>query len=197
MSIASWRQNLFEYWHRPPSGYRPGVTLGQLRRDLAGLDFTPNGAAQGVFRCPQSALAFEVQERPQAQFLMHIVVCQWCMRVPVARPGSARISLRHTGAIRRQGVAARLLAGAAVPWAPLLQRLDSDPQLLARLLPLDFKHLELQRDGQGWQVRLEHFGASEVVNRLPGFRRYIRLSAEQRIALLGSFTELYRLLREF
>ncbi|WP_259767086.1 DUF3156 family protein, partial [Pseudomonas protegens] len=68
---------------------------------------------------------------------------------------------------------------------------------LERLLPLDFKHLELWRDEQGWQVRLEHFGASEVVNRLPGFRRYIRLSAQQRAALLGSFTELYKLLREF
>ena len=46
-------------------------------------------------------------------------------------------------------------------------------------------------------MHLEHFGASEVVNRLPGFRRYIRLSAEQRAALLGSFTELYKLLRDF
>lgn len=197
MNLSSWRQNLFEFWHRAPSGYRPGGTLGQVRRDLAGLDFTPRSAGLGVFHCPQSALEFEVRERPQAQFLMHIVVCEWRLRVPCERPGQARIGLRHTGAIRRQGVAARLLAGEAEQWAPLLQKLCSDQSLLERLLPLDFKHLELWRDEQGWQVRLEHFGASEVVNRLPGFRRYIRLSAQQRAALLGSFTELYKLLREF
>ncbi|WP_324729552.1 DUF3156 family protein, partial [Pseudomonas chlororaphis] len=61
--------------------------------------------------------------------------------------------------------------------------------------PLDFKRLQLQRDEQGWLVRLEHFGASEVVNRLPGFRRYIRLSAEQRGALLAAFKRLHSLLR--
>lgn len=197
MSLSSWRLNLSEFWHRPPSGYRPGVTLGQVRRDLAGLDFTQHSAARGVFRCPRSGLELVVQERAQAQFLMHIVVCEWHVQVPCEQSRQARIRLRHTGAIRRQGVAARLLAGEAGEWDSLLQRLRNDPQLLGHLLPLDFKRLELRRDDQGWQIHLEHFGASEVVNRLPGFRRYIRLSAEQRAALLGSFVQLYNLLREF
>lgn len=197
MNLSSWRQSLFERWNRAPSGYRPGVTLGQLRRDLAGLEFTSQGAVQGAFHCPQSGLKFDVLERPQAQFLMHIVVCEWRLAVPCDTARQARIRLRHTGAIRRQGVTAGLLTGEQAEWAPLLQRLCSDPRLLEQLLPLDFKHLELRRDAQGWQVRLEHFGASEVVNRLPGFRRYIRLSVEQRAALLGSFTELYRILRGF
>jgi hypothetical protein len=197
MNLSSWRQNLFELWNRAPSGYRPGLTLGQLRRDLAGLDFTPRSQVHGGFHCPQNGLRFEVQERAQAQFLMHIVACEWRLPVPCDTARQARIRLRHTGAIRRQGVAARLLTGEDAEWAPLLQRLCSDQRLLEYLLPLDFKHLELRRDAQGWQVHLEHFGASEVVNRLPGFRRYIRLSAEQRVALLGSFTELYKLLRDF
>ncbi|MEY9334964.1 hypothetical protein ABH911_005275 [Pseudomonas protegens] len=197
MNLSSWRQNLFELWNRAPSGYRPGLTLGQLRRDLAGLDFTAQSQVQGGFHCPQNGLRFEVQERAQAQFLMHIVACEWRLPVPCDTARQARIRLRHTGAIRRQGVAARLLTGEDAEWAPLLQRLCSDQRLLEHLLPLDFKHLELRRDTQGWQVHLEHFGASEVVNRLPGFRRYIRLSAEQRVALLGSFTELYKLLRDF
>ncbi|AAY92484.1 DUF3156 family protein [Pseudomonas protegens] len=197
MNLSSWRQNLFELWNRAPSGYRPGLTLGQLRRDLAGLDFTAQSQVQGGFHCPQNGLRFEVQERAQAQFLMHIVACEWRLPVPCDTARQARIRLRHTGAIRRQGVAARLLTGEDAEWAPLLQRLCSDQRLLEHLLPLDFKHLELRRDAQGWQVHLEHFGASEVVNRLPGFRRYIRLSAEQRVALLGSFTELYKLLRDF
>ncbi|NBF03089.1 DUF3156 family protein [Pseudomonas sp. Fl5BN2] len=197
MNLSSWRQSLFELWHRAPSGYRPGWTLGQVRRDLQGLDFSPHSTVMGTFRCPQSGLEFTLVERPQAQFLMHIVVCEWCLRVPSDRPGQARIVLRHTGAIRRQGVAARLVAGEPAEWQPLLHSLCNDPRLLGELLPLDFKRLELRRDEQGWQVRLEHFGASEVVNRLPGFRRYIRLSVEQRAALLGSFTQLYALLREF
>ncbi|OBZ23021.1 hypothetical protein BS643_02365 [Pseudomonas protegens] len=197
MNLSSWRQNLFELWNRAPSGYRPGLTLGQLRRDLAGLDFTAQSQVQGGFHCPQNGLRFEVQERAQAQFLMHIVACEWRLPVPCDTARQARIRLRHTGTIRRQGVAARLLTGEDAEWAPLLQRLCSDQRLLEHLLPLDFKHLELRRDAQGWQVHLEHFGASEVVNRLPGFRRYIRLSAEQRAALLGSFTELYKLLRDF
>ena len=197
MSLSSWRQNLFDWWRQAPSGYRPGVTLGHLRRDLAGFDCTPCGAAGAVFRCPQTGLEFTVHERPLAQFLMHIVVCEWRLRIPAAGAGQVRINLHHTGAIRRRGVAARLLAAETGPWTPLLQRLSSDRKLLESLLPLDFKRLELWRDDQGWQVRLEHFAASEVVNRLPGFRRYIRLSAEQRQALLGSFTELYKLLREF
>ncbi|AZC24626.1 DUF3156 family protein [Pseudomonas sessilinigenes] len=194
MNLSSWRQNLFEFWHRPPSGYRPGLTLNQLRRDLAGLEFDGQGMARGTFRCLQRGLAFEVAECPQAQFLMHIVACQWSMRVPCAGPGQARITLRHTGAIRRQGVAARLQVGDSADWAPLLQRLCRDRQLLEVLLPLDFKRLELCRDERGWQVTLEHFGASEVVNRLPGMRRYIRLNTEQREALLGSFSHLQRLL---
>lgn len=48
MNLSSWRQNLFEFWHRPPSGYRPGLTLNQLRRDLAGLEFDGQGMARGL-----------------------------------------------------------------------------------------------------------------------------------------------------
>ncbi|WP_409301425.1 DUF3156 family protein [Pseudomonas sp. KCJK8993] len=197
MNLSSWRQNLFELWHRPPSGYRPGLTLGQLRRDLVGLGYVGQDAARGRFHCPRRDLEFDVAECAQAQFLMHIVVCQWQLRVPAAGPGRARISLRHTGAIRRQGLTARVRDGEQADWAPLIQRLCQDPQLLAELLPLDFKRLELHRDDQGWQVRLEHFGASEVVNRLPGMRRYIRLNAVQREALLDSFAHLQRLLADY
>ncbi|MGE7955584.1 DUF3156 family protein [Pseudomonas sp. NPDC089530] len=197
MNSTSWRQNLSEYWRRPPSGYRPGVTLNQLRRDLAGLDCTPLAPGLARFTWAAGGFGFEVQELPQAQFLMHLVLCEFRLRVPT-RPGPvARIDLRHTGALRRQGVAACLKQGTQEQWSGLLASLPSDPQLLAALLPLDFKRLQLQRDEQGWWVRLEHFGASEVVNRLPGFRRYIRLSAEQRHALLAAFVRLHSLLGDY
>lgn len=195
MNSSSWRQNLSDFWGRPPSGYRPGVTLGQLRRDLAGQECEVTSPTRVQFSA--GGLGFEVRERAQAQLLMHIVVCDFVLRVPSQQTEATTIVLRHTGAIRRQGVAARLSEGSAQAMAPLLERLQADAPLLAVLLPLDFKRLELHRDEQGWQVRLEHFGASEVVNRLPGFRRYIRLTQEQRAALLGTFTRLYSLLGEF
>ncbi|WP_415261179.1 DUF3156 family protein [Pseudomonas chlororaphis] len=171
------------------------MTLNQLRRDLSGLDCAAQAPGLARFTWAEAGLGFEVQELPQAQFLMHLVVCEFRLRVPGSPGPQARIDIRHTGAIRRQGVAAGLKQGAQEEWAGLLQQLHSDPQLLAALLPLDFKRLQLQRDEQGWLVRLEHFGASEVVNRLPGFRRYIRLSVEQRGALLAAFKRLHSLLR--
>ncbi|MCU1763999.1 DUF3156 family protein, partial [Pseudomonas protegens] len=94
MNLSSWRQNLFELWNRAPSGYRPGLTLGQLRRDLAGLDFTPQSQVQGGFHCPQNGLRFVVQERAQAQFLMHIVACEWRRPGPW---GPARAGRRRLG----------------------------------------------------------------------------------------------------
>lgn len=196
MSPTSWRQNLSEFWHRPPAGYRPGATLNQLRRDLPGLDWAPQAPGLAHVTWAEADLDFEVQELPQAQFLMHLVVCEFRLRVPALPGPQARIDIRHTGAIRRQGVAAALKQGVKAQWAGLLQQLQSDPQLLAALLPLDFKRLQLQRDAQGWRVCLEHFGASEVVNRLPGFRRYIRLSNEQRAALLAAFARLQALLSD-
>ncbi len=61
-------------------------------------------------------------------------------------------------------------------------------------MPLDFRSLRLCRDDRGWTVSLERLGACEVVNRFPAYRRYIPLVAEQRLALLGAFAQLQRLL---
>ncbi|MCB2255121.1 DUF3156 family protein [Pseudomonas chlororaphis] len=194
MSPTSWRQSLCDFWRRPPTGYRPGVTLNHLRRDLAALDYTPLEPGLAGFAWADVGFGFEVRERPQAQFLMHLVLCEFRLRVPGAAGPAARIELRHTGAIRRQGVAAQMKQGTPEQAAELLPLLQGDPRLLAALLPLDFQRLSLQRDDQGWLVCLEHFGASEVVNRLPGFRRYIRLSAAQRDALLMTFARLRELL---
>ncbi|HHK0124959.1 TPA: DUF3156 family protein [Pseudomonas aeruginosa] len=69
-----------------------------------------------------------------------------------------------------------------------------DRALLEQLMPLDFRSLRLCRDDRGWTVSLEHLGACEVVNRFPAYRRYIPLVAEQRLALLGAFAQLQRLL---
>lgn len=87
-----------------------------------------------------------------------------------------------------------LKLGDAQALAPLIERIQHDAALNAALLPLDFKRCMLTRNEAGWQVEIEHFGASEVVNRLPSMRRYIRLTPEQRQALLNDLAELQALL---
>jgi hypothetical protein len=62
------------------------------------------------------------------------------------------------------------------------------------LMPLDFKRLRIELQDQQWCVRLEHMGGSEVVNRLPAFRRYIALSPVQRTHLLTTLKGLQQLL---
>jgi hypothetical protein len=62
-------------------------------------------------------------------------------------------------------------------------------------MPLDFKRLHIELHARHWHVRLEHMGGSEVVNRMPAFRRYIALSREQRDVLLAALLGLQRVLR--
>ncbi len=59
---------------------------------------------------------------------------------------------------------------------------------------LDFKRLHIALSGHQWQVGLEHIGGSEVVNRMPVFRRYIPLSDAQRAGLLTVLAGLQRVL---
>ncbi|WP_044870542.1 DUF3156 family protein [Pseudomonas sp. LFM046] len=186
--------SLSEYWRRPPSGYRPGATLVHVQRDLQGLPGEPLDGAAMRFRSADGTLDFEVREVVQAQFLMHLVLTEFVLRVPSAGIGPVRIELNHRGAIRRQGIACKVRAGDA---GALANRLQDDPRLLAALMPLDFKRLRIEREGSQWVVRLEHMGASEVVNRMPAFRRYIRLTAEQRQHLLQVFRGLRELLGEY
>lgn len=72
-----------------------------------------------------------------------------------------------------------------------------DQALHHALMVLDFKRLRIELDGLLWQVRLEHMGGSEVVNRMPAFRRYIALSGAQRGALFDVLTGLKRALGAF
>lgn len=182
-------------WNRAPSGYRPGVTLAHLRRDLAGLDCEPLGPGLARF-VTADGVPFETRERTQSELLMHLVLVEFSLCVPSREEGPARLALRHTGLVRREGLAIRRVAGQGETLEALVHALESDPALKAALMPLDFKRLELERTGSTWQVRLEHMGASEVVNRMPAFRRYIRLDGPQRALLLDALQALARLLAQ-
>ncbi|WP_280287477.1 DUF3156 family protein [Pseudomonas sp. BN417] len=166
----------------------------QVQRDLSPLRAEPLDAATARFTSADGELDFEVREVVQAQFLMHLVVTEFVLRVPAATSGSARIKVNHHGAIRRQGLACKVRAGDAQELDGLLARLQGDAGLLAALMPLDFKRLWIEWEGRHWVVRLEHMGASEVVSRMPSFRRYIRLAPVQRQHLLQAFRALQGIL---
>lgn len=183
---------------RRPSGYRPGVTLGHVRRNLANLSFEAlAGEGRGRFSVPGQPLSFEVQERTHSELLMHLVLTDFVLRVPARGSDAFALDIRHTGALKRNGIACRQRKGEAAELARLEAKLKGDEELFSALMLLDFKHLAICREADGWCVTLEHIGASEVVNRMPSFRRYVRLSDTQRDALLGSFLALQRVLGGF
>lgn len=180
---------------RQPSGYRPGETLAHVRRNLGGLSFEALELTRGRFGTADGLL-FEARERTHSELLMHLVLTDFVLQVPSREAGVLQVELRHTGAVRRKGLTCKRRAGDAVALAALEAALLHDQPLRAALMPLDFKRLSIERgEAGGWTVSLEHMGASEVVNRMPSFRRYIRLDDRQRDGLLQSLSALQRILQ--
>lgn len=181
---------------RAPSGYRPGATLALVRRNLGGLVFEALEPGQGRFTL-DDGLQVEARERTQSELLMHLVLTEFSLQVPSCGQDVAKLELRHTGAIRRQGLACTRRAGEAAELAGVIAALEGDPALRVALMPLDFKRLRIEREEGHWRVLLEHMGASEVVNRMPAFRRYIRLDDAQQAHLLNALPALARVLAGF
>ena len=184
MVIATLRQKLFELFRgdRAPAGYRPGATLACVRRNLGPMNIALAG------------LAVELVERTESQWLMHLVMTEFVLRVPAVTGGTARFEMHHGGAIRRNGIRVRRRSGNQALGRELQARVQADTALFQALMPLDFKRLRIELHNLQWCVRLEHMGGSEVVNRMPAFRRYIALSPTQREHLLASLAGLQRLL---
>lgn len=197
--ISTMLQKLFESFsaQRAPAGYRPGVTLESLRRNLGMASFASTGPAEAIFFLDEGELQVEVVERTESQLLMHLVMTEFSIRLPASEEDSARFDMHHSGSIRRTGLVCRQRAGEPVLLARLKACLLEDPVLHQSLMSLDFKRLEFNLNEHQWHVRLEHMGGSELVNRMPAFRRYIALSVEQREALLNVLVGLQRALRTF
>ena len=140
------------------------------------------------------SLQLEIVERTESQLLMHLVMTEFVIQVPASREGTASFELHHSGAVRRTGIRCRQRAGDVALLTRLQAGLQEDRALYQALMPLDFKRLRIDLQGRQWRVRLEHMGGSEVVNRMPSFRRYIALSREQRDSLFNALTGLQRLL---
>ncbi|WP_150658135.1 DUF3156 family protein [Pseudomonas fluorescens] len=179
---------------RAPAGYRPGVTLEYLRRNLGGAGFTSMGPARAKLVLEEIALEVDIVERAESQLLMHLVMTEFLIKVPASGEGNARFDLHHSGSIRRTGLTCKQRTGEPAVLARLQACLQDDKALHQSLMLLDFKRLRIDLDGHEWLVRIEHIGGSEVVNRMPTFRRYIALSGEQRQALFSVLEGFQRVL---
>lgn len=174
---------MWQIW-KQPAGYRPGATLARVIRDLPGLQVTELAVDRLQVGQEGQSWTFEIREKPQALFLMHLVTCRFQWQRPTPALAPVRICLTHRGWWRRTGLAFRILEGrhpALDQWCAELVR---DPTLSEALQVLDFRHLELERRGGQWRLVLEPYAASEVVSRFPAYRRYLRLLPDQAQAAL-------------
>lgn len=180
---------------RAPAGYRPGVTLEHLRRNLGLACFEQVESTAARASLEDGSLQLEIVECTESQLLMHMVMTEFVIQVPALQEGAASFEVHHSGTIRRTGLRCRQHAGDSALLVRLQARLKEDRELYQALMPLDFKRLRIDRVARQWRVRLEHMGGSEVVSRMPAFRRYIALSHEQRDGLFRVLIGLQRVLR--
>lgn len=192
-----WLQKRFEALRaRDPAGYRPGLTLGRVRRDFQDLHDEPIDARSVRFTAPGGGLTILARERTQSELLMHIVTTEFVLRTPSGHAGPVRIDVHHTGAWRRTGLRYASRRGTSAGVEALLITLHQDASLHAALMPLDFKRLRIERQTAEWVVTLEHIAGSEVVSRMPSFRRYIAFAPAQHDALLAVLSRLRDLLAQ-
>jgi hypothetical protein len=158
------------------------VTLEHLRRNLDLVHFQRTASTTAEAVLLDGRLRVEIVERAESQWLMHRVMTEFVLRLPASREGTASFELHHTGAVWRIGIRCRQRSGDPA----LLALLQPHGELLQALMPLDVKRLRIDLQARQWYVRLEHMGGSEVINRMPAFRRYIPLSPDQRSGLLAA-----------
>jgi hypothetical protein len=198
MNNISMTLNLFKrLFDQPSPGFQPGVTLAHAVAELRGtLALTTAAASRAVLRTTDGSLECAVRERVERHFLMHIVALEFELSVPaVALPGG-RIEVRNTGLLFRTGIACAVPGKQRAALHAVTERIEGDHMLKRALMILNFRSCTLVGGEEGWSVRLEPYGASEVVNRRPSFRRYISLGKEQADALVMALTAFRRILGE-
>ncbi|CAB3755534.1 hypothetical protein GQ57_10120 [Burkholderia sp. MSh2] len=165
----------------PPPGHRPGAIAARVLVDLQAA--RDDGVVGGglAARLP-NGVRIGVEERVERQFLMHTVCVKVAATVPgPAAQGSARV--RQTGWLRRTGIDAVPGADCDPVFIRTVAALVAAPALAGALRPLHLTDCTIDaRDGR-WTLAIVPFGGSEVVNRMPSFRRYVRLTGEQAAAL--------------
>ncbi|KAG8153176.1 DUF3156 family protein [Burkholderia catarinensis] len=180
----------------PPPGHRPGAIAARVLADLDAVRDADE--ADGATARLPNGVRVSVEERVERQFLMHTVSVKVAASAggPAAQ-GSARV--RQTGWLRRTGIDAAIAPGCDPGFVDTVAALIAEPSLADALRPLHLTDCAIDaRDGR-WTLAIVPFGGSEVVNRMPSFRRYVRLTGEQAAALSAALlafeTALHRILR--
>ncbi|MET3216682.1 UNVERIFIED_ORG: hypothetical protein ABIC48_004459 [Burkholderia territorii] len=181
----------------PPPGHRPGAIAARVLADLGAVRDADGGAAETLARLP-NGVRVSIEERVDRQFLMHTVSVQVSIHA-VGPAGQGLARMLQTGWLRRTGVAAEPAPGCDPGFVRTVAALVADSSLADALRPLHLSDCTIAaRDGR-WTLAIVPFGGSEVVNRMPSFRRYVRLIDEQAAALsaacLAFETALRRILR--
>ncbi|OXI99235.1 DUF3156 family protein [Burkholderia sp. AU33647] len=164
----------------PPPGHRPGAIAARVLADL-GAERDADHVGSRTARLP-NGVRVSIDERIDRQFLMHTVSVKVAATAcGPAVQGSARV--RQTGWLRCTGIDGLAAPGCDPGFADTLAALVAEPSLADALRPLHLTDCTIDaRDGR-WTLAIVPFGGSEVVNRMPSFRRYVRLTGEQAAAL--------------
>ncbi|MCA8272391.1 DUF3156 family protein [Burkholderia sp. AU30280] len=176
LALARWRAAP----DAPPPGHRPGAIAARVLADLRAERDADEGGSLTA-RLP-NGVRVSVDERVDRQFLMHTVsVKVTATACGPAAQGSARV--RQTGWLRRTGIDAVAVPGCGPGFVDTVAALVAEPSLADALRPLHLTDCTIDaRDGR-WTLAIVPFGGSEVVNRMPSLRRYVRLTGEQAAAL--------------
>ncbi|NHB09581.1 DUF3156 family protein [Burkholderia cepacia] len=164
----------------PPPGHRPGAIAARVLADLGAVRDADGGGSLTA-RLP-NGVRVGIDERVDRQFLMHTVsvTVAATARGPAVQ-GRARVT--QTGWLRRTGIDAIAEPGCDPGFVDTVAALVAEPSLADALRPLHLTDCAIDaRDGR-WTLAIVPFGGSEVVNRMPSFRRYVRLTGEQAAAL--------------
>ncbi|RQS31801.1 DUF3156 family protein [Burkholderia sp. Bp8990] len=165
----------------PPPGHRPGAIAARVLADLGAVRDADGGSGEPTTRLP-NGVRVRIEERVERQFLMHTVNVQ--MSIDADGPaGQGLARVLQTGWLRRTGVAAEPAPGCDPGFVRTVAALVADSSLADALRPLHLTDCTIAaRDGR-WTLAVVPFGGSEVVNRMPSFRRYVRVTGEQAAAL--------------
>nr|WP_282960980.1 DUF3156 family protein [Burkholderia ambifaria] len=147
--------------------------------DLGAVRDANGAAADTMARLPNGV---RVDERVERQFLMHTVSVQVTV-IAHGPTGEGRARVLQTGWLRRTGVAAAPERGCDPGFVRAVAALVAQPSLADALRPLHLTDCTIAAHDGRWTLAVVPFGGSEVVNRMPSFRRYVRLTGEQAAAL--------------
>ena len=176
-----------------PRSYQAGKLLTFVVNEFKSFTHKTDQPRRIELISNQNNLSFYVTELVEKNFLAHTVIAEFEYHIGGSLPGQAKIQLEHTGNLRRTGIRARLKQGGD-DLTTLIQTLQTDPQFLQAIIPLDFNTFYLIQDHDGWRVQTTQVGASWVNMAFPPVRRYVKMGPEQIEALLATFNRLQTIL---